>query len=111
MSQSISDKFTIACPQCGEIVTVSRAHVGKKGRCAVCHKVFPIEAPDGVVHRPPAPAPQLPQAAARNDDDPFRLVEEPTTPSHTASFANDQLKQARDYKGPAIAQEENDTTY
>jgi predicted Zn finger-like uncharacterized protein len=39
-----SDKFQIICPTCQTSVTVSTAHLGKKGRCPTCKTVFPIEA-------------------------------------------------------------------
>jgi len=117
MSGSI-EKFTIACPQCGEIVAVSRAHVGKKGRCSVCHHVFPIEAPDGFVQR------QVPMAvgspvgqgdASAWDDVALSPVAAPLEPIASAtpktSLADEYLQRARGDKGSAIEQEESDATY
>jgi hypothetical protein len=42
---STSERFHIPCPQCGVLVAVARAHIGKKGRCPECKTVFPISEP------------------------------------------------------------------
>ena len=42
---STSDRFTLPCPTCRTEIGVSRAHIGKKGRCPKCQAVFPIVAP------------------------------------------------------------------
>src|SRR5688572_27353178 len=111
-----AEKFATSCPQCGEIMTVARAHVGKKGRCGICHQVFVIEAPDGVVHRPVAAAPQRPAASAPQvDKDDFDLAPVHDPASSSASpmndFAHDHLKKAQDYKGSVWEQEENDASH
>lgn len=46
---STSERFNIPCPQCGVLVAVSRAHIGKKGRCPECKTVFPIQEPTAPV--------------------------------------------------------------
>lgn len=45
---SSDQRFSIACSGCGAEVAVSRAHVGKKGRCPQCKTVFPILEPAAV---------------------------------------------------------------
>jgi len=52
MSTQVAEKFSIACPQCGKGVTVSRAHIGKKGRCPACQTVFPITSPAAPARSP-----------------------------------------------------------
>jgi hypothetical protein len=42
---SSTDRFHITCTGCGTRVAVSKAHIGKKGRCPTCKTVFPITAP------------------------------------------------------------------
>jgi hypothetical protein len=112
---STTEKFTIACPQCGEIVSVSRAHVGKKGRCKTCHNVFPIMAPDDLVEIPSSSAAATSSPSMWDDDD-IKLA--PTPAAATAavetrppSMADDYMLRAREYKGPTIEQEENDPNY
>src|SRR4051812_9980222 len=110
-----AEKFAVGCPKCGEIMTVARAHVGKKGRCGVCHEVFVIEAPGGVVHRAPVAAAPRSRPAAPVEKDDFDLapVSEPAgaAASPMNAYAHDHLKKAQDYKGSAIEQEENDAGY
>lgn len=112
-----NEKFTIACPQCGEIVAVSRAHVGKKGRCGVCHNVFPITAPDNFVQRAIEPAPSLASTGPSLWDNAGPLapavapVETSAEPAPRPSLADDYLQRARNDKGSAIEQEESDPTY
>jgi hypothetical protein len=109
-----AEKFATSCPQCGEIMTVSRAHVGKKGRCGICHQVFVIEAPDGVVHRTAAARSAAPASAPVEKDD-FDLapVNEPASSSASPmnAYAHDHLKKAKEYKGSALEQEEADSGY
>lgn len=111
-----AEKFATSCPQCGEIMTVARAHVGKKGRCGVCHQVFVIEAPDGVVHRPAAAAPSRPATSAppvEKDDFDLAPVAEPASSSASPlnAYAQDHMKKAQDYKGSVWEQEEADPSH
>jgi hypothetical protein len=45
MTAMSTDKFQLGCPGCGKTIAVSRAHVGKKGRCPACQTTFPIVEP------------------------------------------------------------------
>jgi hypothetical protein len=99
MSQT-TEKFTIACPQCGEVVAVSQAHVGKKGRCKVCHAVFPIVAPVAGL-----------QPVGSSQDDEFALssLAPVAASSPMNSMAQDYLKQASEYKGGTLQQLEDES--
>lgn len=115
---NVNEKFTIACPQCGEIVSVSRAHVGKKGRCRVCQNVFPIVAPDNFALSAiePAPAPRAATGPSLWDNTGPMVaavapVESPAEPVPRPSLADEYLQRAREHKGSAIEQEESDPTY
>jgi len=55
---STNDRFNIPCPQCGVLVAVAYAHIGKKGRCPECKTVFPITAQAAAAAQP-TPAPGL----------------------------------------------------
>lgn len=114
---SVTDKFTIACPQCGEVVFVSRAHVGKKGRCKLCHAVFPIVAPDALdLVEIPSPGAGPRASGSMWDDDDIQLSPTPqaasaAVESRPPSMADDYMLRAREYKGPTIQQEEEDSNY
>ncbi len=112
-----AEKFTIACPQCGEIVAVLQAHVGKKGRCGICHTVFPIVAPDNQAQRaapvayvPPVPPVANPPTQPNSIWNEAGNLSTPPVESVTVSYANDLLNKARNAKG-TIEQEEDDSTY
>lgn len=112
---STTEKFTIACPQCGEVVAVSRAHIGKKGRCKTCHCVFPIVGPDDLVEIP-SPAPAMKASPSMWDDEDLKLspTSQPATQkveTRPPSLADDYMLRAREYQGPTIQQEENDPNY
>lgn len=110
---SAAEKLTLACPQCGEVVSVSRAHLGKKGRCKMCQTVFPIVEPvDDLI--------EIPAAAAAGgggtmwDDDEIKLAPTPqpaVTETRPPSITDDYMLRAREYKGPTIQQEEDDPNY
>jgi hypothetical protein len=108
---SVAEKFTISCPQCGEKVAVSRAHVGKKGRCGKCQTVFTISAPETA-------APQDDELQLRANDDDLVPTASTASPFATktnnpmAHYANDYMQKAKEYKGGTIQQiEENDAQY
>jgi len=109
---SVTEKFTIACPQCGEVVSVSRAHIGKKGRCKTCQTVFPIAAPVDDLVEIPSPAQASPSMW---DDDDIKLAPTPqaaqAVESRPPSMTDDYMLRAREYKGPTIQQEEEDPNY
>lgn len=107
---STADKFTISCPQCGEVVLVSRAHVGKKGRCKMCQSIFPIVEPVDDLVEIPSPA----AGGEMWDDDEIKLAPTPqaqVTETRAPSVSDDYMLRAREYKGPTIQQEENDANY
>lgn len=110
---STADKFTISCPQCGEVVLVSRAHVGKKGRCKMCQSIFPIVEPVDDLVEIPSPA-SAGAGGAAWDDDEIKLAPTPQAPvaqTRAPSMSDDYLLRAREYKGPTIQQEESDANY
>ena len=112
---STTEKFTLTCPQCREVVSVSRAHVGKKGRCKTCQTIFLIAAPvDDLVEIPSASAARA--SGSMWDDDDIKLSPTPQAASQVVetrppSMADDYMLRAREYKGPTIQQEENDPNY
>jgi hypothetical protein len=113
---SATEKFTIACPKCGEVVSVSRAHVGKKGRCKRCQTVFPIVGPDDLVELPSSASSAAPRSSMWDDGE-LQLSPTPQaaqqveTTTKPPSLADDYMLRAREYKGPTIQQEENDPNY
>ena len=115
MSQpGVVAKFTLACPQCGEIAVASKAHIGKRGRCAICHTVFPIESPDGAMQWPVDAAgrhtPSISSSASQWDEVGLAAATVPAA-SPLASLADEYLNKARADKGRAIEQEESDASY
>ena len=110
---STTEKFTISCPQCGEVVLVSRAHIGKKGRCKKCQAIFPIAEPVDDLVEIPSPG-AAPAGNSMWDDDDIKLAptqQEKVAESRPPSMTDDYMLRAREYKGPTIQQEENDPQY
>lgn len=141
MSQQLAEKFTVSCPQCGKAVGVTRAHIGKKGRCPKCQNVFPIQAPaeirssrdevvPGAIELEPI-NPDLGQGANSIWSDVGALPAFPSAPlpsqgwpaeeprlqeyatlNANAAFASEYLNKARTDKGGTIQQiEDEDMQY
>lgn len=80
---SISDRFTITCPTCRADVGVSRAHIGKKGRCPQCKTVFPIAEPEGPGQLDLEPLPRSPAALQ-----PWPATPQPLPPASLSSLGS-----------------------
>jgi hypothetical protein len=96
------------------VVSVSRAHVGKKGRCKTCQTVFLIAGPVDDLVEIPSPAAASQGGPSMWDDDDIKLAPTPqaqVVETRPPSMADDYMLRAREYKGPTIQQEENDPQY
>jgi hypothetical protein len=132
MLQPSTEKFTVTCPQCDKSMTVTFAHVGKKGRCPQCLNVFPIHAPlrspaaevaPGVLDlQPIAPSPMENEwddlklagdtpALAQQWPEP-QLKREEGGVNAAATLASDYMTRALNDKGGTMQQvEDEDLTY
>jgi hypothetical protein len=120
MSQATTSKLTVSCPQCGQVASVPRAYIGKKGRCQKCQAVYPIAEP--AADPLGSLSPLATSLAGAELDLPSDnaiwsqvQVATPTAPTETsevtANLSNDYLTRARNDKGGTIEQEESDPTY
>jgi hypothetical protein len=135
MLKPSTEKFTVTCPKCDKSMTVTYAHVGKKGRCPQCLNVFPIEAPlrspaedltPGLLDlQPIGPSPDQgdpfanlgvagggPAIAAQEWPDAEPQLKQEDGANAAATLANDYLTRARNDKGSTMQQvEDEDLTY